>query len=115
MYSYISLLVLILVDVGDLTFSPSGPIIKHTGETFTLKCSVDISPYPLPQNVPFPILEFFGPTNTSLSMSDVTNIRNIYASTLHFFSLQESHAGMYACQLGKNKNLAASIRISTCS
>ena len=107
------------VDIGVVTIAPSGPINKSAGEIFILECSIDISPYPLPQHIPSLILDwFFGPTNTSLppgvAVSDMESANYTHSRTLQFFPLLESHAGMYTCQLGNNNSLADSIIISTC-
>ena len=109
---------LIAVDIGEMTITPSAPAGTVTaGRMFTLNCSVDITPYPLPENVPPPSFEWFnGQTNTSLpsgvTVSDVTNSDITYTSTLQFFPLQWSHAGMYTCRLGGNERLAVNRTIS---
>ena len=83
----------------------------------TIKCSADITPNPLPVNVPPPYFKwFFGPTNTSLpsgvTVSNVTNNDNTYTSTLHFTPLKDCHEGMYTCQLGGNEILAANTNVT---
>ena len=112
--------------MSQITFSPSIVNIRVisisatngiAGETFTLECSTDITPKPLPQKVPFPYFEwFFGPTNASLpsgvTVSDVTNSGNTYTSTLQFSPLLVSHAGMYTCHLGGNERLSASTTVN---
>ena len=82
--------------------------------TFNLKCSAEISPDPLPENVSYPSFEwFFGRTNSSLpsgvTVSNVTQIRKSYSSVLQFLPLLPHHAGMYTCRLGGNERLAATI------
>ena len=104
------------VDISAVTISRSGTTITTLGEIFTLECSVDITPNPLPKAVFSPYFEwFFGLNNTSLpsgvTVSDVTNSGNAYISTLLFFPLQESHEGMYTCRLGGNERLAANSMI----
>ena len=100
-----------------MTITPSVPGTETAGKIFTLNCSVDITPNPLPEDVPSPSFEwFFGPTNTSLpsgvTVSDVINCSNTYTSTLQFSPLRESHAGMYTCRLGANERLAANTSIT---
>ena len=100
-----------------MTITPSVPGTETAGNIFTLNCSVDITPNPLLEDVPPPSFEwFFGPTNTSLpsgvTVSDVTNGRNTYTSTLQFSPLRESHAGIYTCRLGGNERLAANTKIT---
>ena len=106
-----------LVDIGAMTISPSDNITESVGKSFILECSVDIVTNPLPQNVPSPTFEWlYGPSNASLPsgviMSDVTNSSNTYTSTLKFFPLRESHAGVYTCQLGGNERLAVNTIVS---
>ena len=100
-----------------MAISPSDSSARIVGQDFTLECPVDISPNPLPDNVPSPSFEwFFGPTNTSLPsgvmVSDVPNSGNTYTSTLQFSPLLVSHAGMYTCRLGGNARLAANTMIN---
>ena len=65
-----------------ITFRPDGHF-------YTVNCSVDITPDPLPMNVSYPSFEwFFGPTNSSLPsgaiVSDVMKSGNTYTSILQF-------------------------------
>ena len=101
-----------------MTISPSNHNIGVAGETFILSCSADITPHPLPKNVPFPSFQwFYGPTNASLpsgvTVSDVINSGNTYTSTMQFTPLQGFHAGIYTCRLGGNEGLAATSTIIT--
>ena len=106
------------VNIGGVTLTPSGSEI--TGETgFTLTCSAQITPNPLPEHVPPPTYEwFFGSSNDSLpsgvtvSNHSVTNSSSIYSSTLQFSFLQEHHSGLYTCRLGGNERLAVNSNIS---
>ena len=90
-----------------VAISPSGPIIETPGSNFSLVCSATISPPPL-YGAPLILGWFFGPENTSLpsgvAVANVTHNNNIinitYTSTLQFFLLQESHAGIYTCRIG---------------
>ena len=104
-----------------MTISPGTSVIRGAGENLSLECSVEITPNPLPQNVPVPIIDwFFGPNNTSLPsgvtcltpLSTVMGSGNTYSSTLQFSPLQQSHAGMYTCRLGSNARLAVSAMIT---
>ena len=101
-----------------MTISPSDSNARIVGQNFALECSADISPNPLPTNVPSPDVEwFYGPTNSSLpasgvTVSDVTKSGNTYTSTLQISPLLVSHAGMYTCRLGGNARLAANTLIN---
>ena len=112
------------VDIGPVIISSIPAIAGSNGLTgiagdhdVTIECSVNITTNPLPEDIPYPNFEwFFGSTNTSLPsgvmVSNVTNSGNTYTSTLQFSPLQESHVGMYTCQLGGNERLAANIEIT---
>ena len=100
-----------------ISSSAPGPNYNETlGHPFILECSAIIDPHPLPQNVPPPRFEwFFGLSMEPLSngfdvmiSSTVMRDDHTYASFLNFSSLNESHTGLYTCQLGGNKRLAAS-------
>ena len=94
-----------------VTISRGGQHRGAAGEMFFLNCLVEITPYPLPEDVSAPIIEwFYGPSNTSLPsgvavLNESTN-NNIYNSTLQFSHLKLSHAGMYTCRLRGNERLA---------
>ena len=99
------------MEIGVVTASRSGH--GTAGEEYSIHCSVDISPYPLPVNVPTPSFNwFFGPSNSALpsgvTVSSVTNNGNTYTSTLRFSPLLSSHTGRYTCQFGGNESLASS-------
>ena len=99
------------VDIGEVSVSPASTTARTVGENFNLQCSVDITPNPLPENVPTPSFEwFFGSNNASLpsgvTVSPMTSSGDTYTSTLQFSLLQESHGGMYTCRLGGNPRLA---------
>ena len=99
------------MDIGDVSVSIHDTTAGERCE-LTLECSANISPNPLPANVPYPNFEwFFGSTNSSLplgvTLSDVRNISNNYISTLQFSPLLPHHFGTYICQLGGNERLAA--------
>ena len=100
------------MNISEVFISTADSTTGCAGKIFTLECSADVTPIPLPQNVPLPHFEwFFGPTNTSVpsgvTVSDVTNSGNTYTSTLQFSPLRESHTGTYTCQLGGNERLTA--------
>ena len=100
-----------------VSISPSGPISATADTHFTLDCSADITPNPLPPNVSTPYFEwFFGPDNSSLipsgvNVSSVIISGNTYTSTLLFYPLQLSHTGIYTCRLGGNNKLVNSTNI----
>ena len=102
------------VNISSLTISPSRHIEHGTGEMLFIYCRVDIV---LPLNVPPPTFEwFFGPNNSSLpsgvTVSPVTKHGNTYNSTLQFSPLLVNHAGIYKCQLGGNRKLAANTTLT---
>ena len=112
------------VDIGPIVINSTSAITGSSDVTgiagdqnVTIECSVDITPNPLPEDVPSPSFGwFFGPTNSSLPsgviVSNVTNSGNTYTSTLQFSPLRESHAGMYTCRLGGNERLATNANIA---
>ena len=117
MYMHVCMTVLFAVDISEMTITPSVSGIGTAGEMFTLNCSANITPNPLPEDVPPPSFEwFYGPINTSLpsgvTVSDVTNSGNTYTSTLQFSPLLVSHAGMYTCRLGGNERLAVDTNVT---
>ena len=79
------------------------------GETFSLTCSATLhynNPTLPNPNIPSPTFEWFfgsngdaplpsGLTHTTIDLSNGT-----YTSTLQFSQLNQSHTGMYTCQLG---------------
>ena len=117
MYMYVCMIVLIAVGISEITITPSVPGIGTAGEMFTLSCSVNITPNPLPEDIPPPSFEwFYGLANISLpsgvTVSDVTNSGNAYTSIQQFSPLLVSHAGMYTCRLGGNERLAVNTNIT---
>lgn len=106
------------VNISEVSLVPSGSSTKSAGEIdFTLNCSAQITPDPLPTNVPPPSFQwFFGPGNATLpcgvTVSNVANRGNNYTSTLHFPFLQEHHSGTYTCRLGGNERLAVNSNIT---
>ena len=84
--------------MGPVNISPEASI-GIVGEIFNISCSADIiTNFSLSQDT---FEWFFGPDNSSLptgvSVSSVINSSNTYTSTLQFFSLNQSNAGMYTC------------------
>ena len=88
--------------IVSVAISPSGPIIETPGSNFSLVCSAVIHSPPL-YGAPLILEWFFGPENTPLpsgvAVANVTNNNVTYTSTLQFFLLQESHAGIYTCRV----------------
>lgn len=94
---------------GGVRISPPTPKPAIVGMNFTLNCSVDITPFPLPESVSFPTFEWlFGPGRASISpdvlFSNYSH-NGIYSSSLHFSPLHASHEGKYTCQLTGNNRL----------
>ena len=83
------------MDIGTIIISSATSIAGSNGVTgiagdqnITIDCSADITPNPLPKDVPSPSFEwFYGPTSTSLpsgvTVSNVTNSSNIYTCLLY--------------------------------
>ena len=91
------------VHTGNLTVSPFDPATKITGEMFSLVCSADIHPLPTHGHVQLSIFEWFF-DNSSLpsgaTASDVIKSgTTTYTSTLKFSPLDETHTGVYTCQI----------------
>ena len=112
------ILIIIIVDIGDLTISPGQINVSHIGENFELECSIAIGLNPLPQNVPRPSIEWLsGPNNTTLptgmEVSERRNDDGVYFSTLQFHRLLECYSGNYTCRLQNNKMLM-SVAVSPC-
>ena len=105
----------ITFNASQVTISSSGPGIA--GNSFTLMCSATLTePIPLPFNVLSPTFEwFYGPNSNASLPSGVTPRANFtgytYTSILQFCSLNESHAGIYTCQIGAGQ-LANSAMVS---
>lgn len=104
-----------VVDIGSVTISSSHlDATGFFGETLILECSVDIE---IRSDSPQPTFQwFFGSANSSLpsgvTVSAVRNNGSTYISTLNISSLQESHSGMYMCQLSGNARLAANTTVN---
>ena len=107
------------MDTGAVSMSRHNLNNTTTGEIiFNLECSAEISPNPLPANVPYPSFEwFFGltvnsPLPSGAIVSNVTQNGNKYSSTLQFSPSLPHHSGMYTCRLGGNERLAANTYIA---
>ena len=106
------------MNIGPVTISPGTSVTRGAGQNLNLECSVEITPNPLPQNVPSPTIEwFYDPNNASIPsgvtpMATVMGSGNTYSSTLQFSPLQQSHAGMYTCRLGSNARLAVNATLT---
>ena len=97
------------MDIGSVTISPSGTIIKspEPRSDFSLVCSANVSAVYGSQ--PKLIFEwFFGPENSSLPSDVVVSNNSNYTSTLQFSPLYKNHTGTYTCRVGYS---AASIII----
>ena len=94
--------------IDPVTISTSGA--STAGETYSLMCSVTLfDPIPLPSNVPSPTFQWFFNSSASLpsgltpmvtAVSSRNSTSETYTSTLQFSPLNQSHSGMYTCQLG---------------
>ena len=98
------------VQFSTVTLFSSGPGVA--GTAFSLSCSATlIDPIPLPSDVPSPRFEWlFGTEGNASLPTGVTPMvtlwttGNTYSSILQFSPvLNESHAGMYTCQLGAGR------------
>lgn len=110
----------VIVDIGRVIISPSGPVIEVSQESFSLDCSLNLSSNSLPQGVPAPSLVWFNSTDSYLPdgvMMSTTMLRSsiTYTHTLHFSPLQESHMGIYTCQIEGNNRQSANISITICT
>ena len=103
----------ITVNSGRPVITPSIMNTGTIGELFNLTCSVDISPYPLPDNVKPPTFEWTHDTaneilpSVSLTLSNTTTSSATYSTVLQFSPLLESHSGSYTCKVGGNELLQA--------
>ena len=101
------------VNIGAVTITPSGGLNTATaGTSFSLECSATVE---MQADSPTPNFEWFhGANNVSVpsGATPMTTVSdNTYTSTLQFSPLQESHAGMYTCRLGRNARLANNVII----
>ena len=86
--------------LGPVNISPETSI-AIVGRIFNISCSADIVIIPLSQDT---FEWFFGPDNSSLPTSgSVSSVTNTYTSSLQFFSLNQSNAGMYTCRIRGNE------------
>lgn len=111
----------LLVDIGKVSISQSTAISLSSEESFSLTCSVDMSPDPLPDNISYPLFEWTIQNNsTSLvnyseNFSNTTKDGSTYSSTLWMLETLESNYTIYKCIVMGNTRLSASILISTCN
>lgn len=100
------------MDIGPegVIISPPSSAIAIVGMNFTLSCSVNITPFPLPENASLPTFKwFFGPDSPLILPYVICSNyahNGTYTSTIQFTPLQASHEGWYTCQLGGNERLA---------
>ena len=109
----------ITVNSGRPVITPSIMNTGTIGELFNLTCSVDISPYPLPDNVKPPTFEWTNDTanqiilpSVLLTTSNTTTSSATYSSILQFSPLLESHSGNYTCKVGGNEILQANATLN---
>lgn len=111
----------LLVDIGKVSISQSTAVPLSSEESFSLTCSVDLSPNPLPDNISYPLFEWTIQNNsTSLvnyseNFSNTTKDGSTYSSTLWILEMLESNSSIYTCIFMGNTRLSASILISTCN
>ena len=95
------------MNIGSVSFSPSVPLTVTAGEAVNLRCSVVITPHPLPANAASPVLEWFlGQTFNQPLTTTTTNRDSVYTSTYSVTSASESDGGMYICRLRGNQRTA---------
>ena len=114
-HNFLILSCTVSVDIGVATITHSTSA-NYLGQSGLLVCSVDVTPNPLPANVPAPKFEwFYGPDKalppSDVFVSPVTNNGNTYTSSLQFPTLLLSHIGMYTCRLGGNDKLSANTEL----
>ena len=102
------------MDIGPVTITQT--FSTYSGDFTILLCSVNISPDPLPTNVPYPTFKWFYGPNKAVIPARVTQSATIkngstYSSSLHFSTLQSSHSGVYSCRLGGNDELLTNIEL----
>ena len=78
----------------------------YAGDIFFLRCTSYIA---LPPEASMPEFNWFvGQSNASLPAGVIvlptTSDSNVHSSMLQFSPLQESHAGVYTCQIGNNQS-----------
>ena len=107
-----------IVDIGSVIISSSHhDAAGFLGDTLILECSVDIK---IRFDSPQPTFQwFFGSANASLpsgvTVSAVRCNGSTYINILNISHLQESHSGMYICQLSGNTRLAANATVNVLS
>ena len=102
-------------DIDPVTISPStGSTTTTAGQRdYSLTCSATLfDPSRLPSGVPSPNFQWSFDGSTSLPsgvtamptvMSSSNPTSETYTSTLQFFPLSQSHAGIYTCRLGAGR------------
>ena len=105
--------IIITVNSSRPVITPSTQNTGTVGQLFDLTCSIDISPYPLPDNVEQPTFEWIHDTaneilpSVSVTPSNTTTSSATYSSILQFSPLLVSHSGSYTCKVGGNELLQA--------
>lgn len=108
-----------LVDIGEVNVSQTASITLNAQEAFTLECSVEIFPDPLPHNIPSPNFQWIfyksSRSNYSTIISNATKNGSHYSTRLLLPLPQEYISRMYTCNVMSNRELSASILISKCT
>ena len=103
------------MDIDPVAITPSAPLTVFAGEAVNLRCSVVITPHPLPDGTSTPAFEwFFGQTFGQPLTSTTTNSGSTYTSTHSITSMSESDEGMYTCRLRGNQRTAVSAIVQQC-
>ena len=110
--------IIITVNSSRPVITPSTQNTGTVGQLFNLTCSIDISPYPLPDNVEQPTFEWTHDTaneilpSVSVTPSNTTTYSATYSNILQFSPLLESHSGSYRCKVGGNELLQANATLN---
>ena len=109
-----------LVDIGEVYISQTAPIGLNAQEPFTLECSVEIFPDPLPHNISSPTFQwiFYNSSRSNFStiiISNSTKNGSCYSTSQLLPLPQEFTSRTYTCNVMGNRELSASILISKCT
>ena len=108
-----------LVDIGKVNISQTAPIGLNAQEPFTLECSVEIFPDPLPHNISSPTFQWTinnsSRSNYSSIISNATKNDSHYSTSQLLPLPQEFTSRTYTCNVMGNRELSASILISKCT
>ena len=96
------------VDITGMSINPSGQSIA--GGNLSLVCSATYTTNPPPDNISPPTVHwFFGPNEGPLPFGVVTTPGS--GNILQFSPLNQSHAGVYTCQLMGSARLKANTTV----